>query len=115
MRTRRWFVGGPGGFGCWVTGSGGSALPAGLPEPVDRFYRALYGDEVPSVHSAVITGRGTMRINGITLPARFRFSHVTGQHYRHYIENTLFGLRLLTVNEWFTDGTGRLDLPSVRG
>jgi hypothetical protein len=86
-------------------------LPPGLPEPVDRFYRALYGDQVPLVDSAVITGRGTMRINGITLPTRFRFSHVTGQHYRHYIENTLFGVRLLTVDEWFIDGTGRLELP----
>jgi hypothetical protein len=86
-------------------------LPDGLPEPVERFYRGLYGDQVPLVESAVISGRGTMRIGGVTLPARFRFSHVTGQHYRHYIENTIFGMRVLTVNEWFTDGAGRLDLP----
>jgi hypothetical protein len=45
------------------------------------------------------------------LPARFRFSHVTGQHYRHYIENTFFGARVLTVNEWFTEGSGRMELP----
>jgi hypothetical protein len=86
-------------------------IPPGLPEPVDRFYRALYGDRVPQVDSAVVTGRGTMRINGITLPARFRFSHVAGRHYRHYIENSVFAARVLTVNEWFTDGTGRLELP----
>jgi hypothetical protein len=86
-------------------------LPAGLPEPVDRFYRSLYGGQVPVVDSAVITGRGTMRIKGITLPARFRFTHVTGQDYRHYIENTFFGVPVLKINEWFTDGSGRLDLP----
>ena len=87
------------------------ALPAGLPSPVERFYRALYGDHVPVVSSAVVAGRGTMRIKGVRLPARFRFSHVTGESYRHYIETTLFGARLLSVDEWYLDGTGRMDLP----
>jgi len=86
-------------------------LPNDLPAPVERFYRALYGDRVPVVDSAVITGRGTMRIAGVTFPARFRFSHVTGQSYRHYIELTVFGARLAAVNEWFVDGHARLELP----
>ncbi len=86
-------------------------LPEGLPDPVDRFYRTLYGDRVPVVDSAVISGRGTMRIAGIPFPARFRFSHVTGESYRHYIELTLFGARLAGVNEWFLDGHARLELP----
>ncbi len=33
-----------------------------------------------------------MRINGITLPVRFRFTHDTGKDYRHYFEATLFGI-----------------------
>ncbi len=86
-------------------------LPAGLPAPVERFYRELYGDRVPVIESAVITGRGTMRINGITFPARFRFTHQAGQGYRHYIETTLFGMPLLAVNEHFLNGTARLELP----
>jgi hypothetical protein len=86
-------------------------LPEGLPAPVDRFYRTLYGDEVPAIETAVITGRGTMRVNGIRFPVRWRFSHIAGQDYRHYIEVTAFGRALLTVNEWFLEGTARLELP----
>lgn len=86
-------------------------LPVGLPAPVERFYTSLYGDRVPVVDSAVITGRGRMRIAGISFPARFRFSHVTGAAYRHYIELTAFGRRVMAVDEWFVDGAGRLELP----
>jgi hypothetical protein len=86
-------------------------LPAGLPEPVDRFYRQLYGDEVPVIDTAVVTGRGTMRIAGLTLPVRFRFTHDTGQAYRHDIDTTLFGFRVLSIEERFVDGVARLELP----
>lgn len=86
-------------------------VPDGLPAPVARFYEMLYGDRIPVVDSAVVSGRGRMRIAGVTFPARFRFSHVTGQDYRHYIELTLFGRPLMRVDEHFLDGRGRLDLP----
>jgi hypothetical protein len=87
-------------------------LPQGLPTPVERFYRQIYGDTVPVIESAIITGRATMRpVGPITFPARYRFTHIAGQDYRHYIEATLFGLPVLTVNEHYLDGRGRLELP----
>ena len=86
-------------------------LPKGLPIPVERFYRAVYGENVPLIESAVISGRGRLRIKGITFPTRFRFTHRTGNDYRHYIETTLFGLPLMKVNEQFLDGESRLELP----
>lgn len=86
-------------------------LPQGLPAPVDRFYRQVYGDEVPVVKTAVITGRASMRIAGITFPARFRFTHDAGNGYRHYIEATFLGLPLMKVNEHFLNGIGRMELP----
>jgi hypothetical protein len=86
-------------------------LPDDLPAPVEQFYRDLYGDNLPIIESAVISGRGTMRINGITMPVRFRFTHDAGKGYRHYIEATIFGLPLLKVNEYYLDGSGRMELP----
>ncbi len=82
-----------------------------LPAPVRRFYRTLYGEMIPVVDTIIVSGRGTMRIQGITFPSRYRFSHVTGEAYRHYIETTVFGAPLLSVNEWFLNGAGRLELP----
>jgi hypothetical protein len=90
------------------------ALPAGYPAPVERFYRQLYGESVPVIRTAVITGRGTMRLAplfNLTLPARFRFVHEAGLNYRHYIEVTFLGIPLLKVNEYFVDGQERQELP----
>jgi hypothetical protein len=86
-------------------------LPDDLPAPVDRFYCQLYGEQVPVIESVVITGRARMRIMGIPFPARFRFTHVAGQSYRHYIETTFFGLPLMRVNERYLEGKSRLELP----
>ena len=86
-------------------------LPAGLPAPVERFYRQVYGGSLPLVDSAVISGRARMRIAGITFPARFRFTHDAGRGYRHYIEATIFGLPVMRVNETYLDGRARLQLP----
>jgi hypothetical protein len=86
-------------------------FPTGLPAPVERFYRQLYGDQIPVYTSAVMTGRGTVRFMGITLPARMRFTHLAGQGYRHYFEATFYGLPVFNVNEHFLNGHSRLALP----
>jgi hypothetical protein len=86
-------------------------LPEGLPAPVERFYQELYGGQIPAVESAVVSGRGTMRVAGVTLPVRFRFTHDVGDGYRHDIEATIYRLRMLTVTETFIDGAARLELP----
>lgn len=86
-------------------------LPDDLPAPVDRFYRQLYGEQVPVVETAVLSGRATLRIGSITFPGRFRFIHQAGQGYRHYIETTFFGLPLMKAKEYYLDGSGRMELP----
>lgn len=86
-------------------------LPERLPVPVERFYRQAYGENIPVIESTVISGRATMRVNGITFPARFRFTHSAGEGYRHYIESTIFGIPIMKVNERYLDGYGRMELP----
>ena len=86
-------------------------LPDDLPEPVARFYREVYGEQIPVIYSAVITGRATLRVFGLSFPSRFRFTHVAGQDYRHYIEGTIFGIPLLRVNESYLGGESRMETP----
>jgi hypothetical protein len=86
-------------------------LRADLPGPVERFYRKIYGDQIPLIESAIISGKAKLRLFGITFPGRFRFTHIAGQNYRHYIEATLFGLPIMKVNEHYIDGKSRLELP----
>lgn len=87
------------------------AVPGSLPEPVERYARSVYGDQIPMITSAVISGRALLRLGGITFPARFRFVHQAGVAYRHYIEVTWFGIPVMRVNEYYLDAHARLELP----
>lgn len=98
-----------------VTAASGShetvTVPDGLPAPVRRFYHVLYGSRIPLLESAVLTGTAHLRIGGIELPARWRFTHVIGSGYRHEIVACWFGLPIMTVDERFVDGDAVLRLP----
>lgn len=87
-----------------------AAWPDDLPAPVRRAFEAVLGGQPRVITSAVISGRATLRIGGIPLPARFRFIHEAGQSYRHQIEVTWYGMPILHVNESFVDGYARMDL-----
>ncbi len=86
-------------------------LPAGLPAPVERYYRAVYGEQIPVIDTVVIAGRGRIRPFGIWLPARFVMVHNAGRDYRHYFEATFFGLPFLRVNEGYLDGESFFESP----
>ena len=86
-------------------------LPTGLPAPVERFYKTVYGDEIPVIESVVIKGRADISPFGIKFPARFLFVHNAGKDYRHYIEATWFGIPFMKVNESYVDGNSHFELP----
>ncbi|MEP6986973.1 MAG: DUF6544 family protein [Chloroflexota bacterium] len=86
-------------------------LPSNLPKPVQRFFTKMFGCQVPVIDSAVVSGKGTIRVKGITLPARWRFVYCAGLGYRHYIEAAVLGHPLLKVNEYYLEGHSRLELP----
>jgi hypothetical protein len=86
-------------------------LPAELPAPVERFYKTIYGDEIPVIETVVIKGRAVIAPFGVKLSARFLFVHNAGMDYRHYIEATWFGMPFMKVNERYLDGKSRFELP----
>jgi hypothetical protein len=88
-------------------------LPDGLPAPVERFYRTVYGDGVPVIETVVLKGRASISPFGFKMPARFVFIHNAGKDYRHYIEATWFGLPLMKVNERYLDGKSLFELPVI--
>lgn len=88
-------------------------LPAGLPAPVERFYKTVYGDNIPVIDTVVIKGRATISPFGAKMPARFIFVHNTGKDYRHYIEATWFGIPIMKVNESYVDGNSHFEIPIV--
>ncbi len=86
-------------------------LPENLPAPVERYYRTVYGEQIPVIDTVVITGRGRIRPFGIWLPTRFVMVHNAGRDYRHYFEATFFGIPFLRVNEGYIDGQSFFESP----
>ena len=87
-------------------------LPAGLPEPVERYYRKVFGDNVPVIGTVVLTGRGVIKpFMNIPFYARFVMVHNAGKDYRHYFEATFFGKPILKVNEGYLDGESFFESP----
>jgi len=88
-------------------------LPKGLPVPVERFYKTVYGDQVPVIETVVIKGRAEISPFGVKFPARFIFVHNAGRDYRHYIEATWFGIPFMKVNESYVNEYSLFELPVI--
>lgn len=92
------------------------AIPADLPAPVRRFAQALYGESLPQIRSAIITGRARLAPTGFPMPTRFRFFYdvVRASHY-HEIHVTWFKRSFMHIHERNLEGHARLDLAFLGG
>jgi len=87
------------------------APPNNLPAPVARYVKAVFGDQIPLVESAIIIGKVDVVFNGITFPARFKIHHDAGKSYYHFIQMAWFGQVIATVNERYLKGVSIIDIP----
>jgi hypothetical protein len=86
-------------------------LPTDLPAPVQRFARAVFGDSLPEVGSAMVLGRAQLAPTGMPMPTRFRFYYdaARSSHY-HDIQVTWFNLTFMRIHERNLAGHVTLDL-----
>jgi hypothetical protein len=89
-------------------------LPTGLPAPVERYARTIFGSTIPIIESALVMGRAELTLNGITFNGRYKFYHQAGKAYYHTIELTWFGRPIIKVHERYMNGQAVMALPGGR-
>lgn len=89
-------------------------IPAGLPAPVERFARTIYGESLPEVQSAMVLGRAQLAPTGMPMPTRFRFYYdaARSSHY-HDIQVAWFNLTFMRIHERNLEGHVKLDLSII--
>ncbi len=90
------------------------SIPAGLPAPVDRWYRAEFPQGLPVYDTVVMRGTGTMRIAGIALPFRHLVELRPGRGFYRKMDITWFDIAFLHGLDTFVDGTGVMNTPVGR-
>ena len=78
-------------------------LSSGLPEPVWRYFEAALDGQAPKIESAVLWGRGRLKIKGLWLPVRFKAYYLPGQAFYRLMEITWFGLPILKGVDSYID------------
>ena len=88
-------------------------LPSGLPGPVRCYFEAALGEEIPRIESAVLWGRGRLRIKGLWFPVRFKAYYLPGRSFSRRMEITWFGLPVLRGVDSYIDGRGGLKITGL--
>jgi hypothetical protein len=92
-------------------------LPADLPAPVQRFYRAIgaEGLDVPRVHTLALWGRAWMRQRGLPwLPLTFWSEHTVGWSGQQRLAVTWFGRPVLRAVDQYVNGRGEMVIAGRR-
>lgn len=87
--------------------------PAGLPGPVRRYFEAALGEQTPRIESAVLWGRGRLRIKGLWFSVRFRAYYLPERSFSRRMEITWFGFPLLRGVDSYLDGRGKLEIAGL--
>lgn len=90
-------------------------VPERLPEPVERYVRAVSpdGDRLPVVRTLSYSGIGSARPFGIWLPVRHHATVVPGRSMDRVMEFPWFGTTLIRAEDTYIDGAGRTALSGV--
>jgi hypothetical protein len=86
-------------------------IPAGLPAPVDRWFRAEFPAGLPVYDTVVMQGTGIMRIAGIGLPFRHRVELRPGRGFYRKMDLTWFNIAFLHGLDTCIDGVGVMNTP----
>ncbi len=89
-------------------------IPAGLPAPVERWYRAEFPQGLPVYDTVVMRGTGTMRIAGVGLPFRHVVEVRPGRGFYRKMDITWMNIAFLHGLDTFVDGTGVMNTPVGR-
>jgi hypothetical protein len=92
---------------------GAVEMPTGLPAPLQRYLAAALGSRVPRIESAVLWGRGRLKIKGLWLPVRFRAYYLPGRAFYRLMEITWFGFPILKGVDSYIDGHGGLKITGL--
>lgn len=89
------------------------ALPSDLPEPVNGHFRAVFGEQVPRIETAVVWGRADFKVNGLWTPMRFKGYYVSGREFRRDMEITWFKIPVQRGTDAYLDGKGSLEITGL--
>ncbi len=90
-------------------------MPANLPEPIHRHFRATMGERLPRIETAVVWGRGEFNLMGLWFPMRFKSYYVAGREFRRDMELTWFGLPVFRGYDSYIGGKGSLEFTGLFG
>lgn len=88
-------------------------MPADLPEPVERHFRAVFGERVTKSETAVVRGRADFKIKGLWTPMRFESYHESGRAFVRNMEITWFGTPVLRGSDAYVGGKGTLKISGL--
>ena len=85
-----------------------AGFAAGLSIPVRRYFELVMGPNAAVMDTAILIGRGKMRLGPLWVPVRFRASYRPGKEFHRMMEILWFRRPVLKGLDTYLDGVGKL-------